>query len=217
IVLNLKSYKNSVGEHADKLVAAVEACKSPAVDVVVCPQAVDLRYLTGKHPEVTFFAQAVEPLEPDKNTGFVTLEAVKAAGAKGTLVNHAEHQVAFEKAAFIVDKAKRNGLKEIICAATVDEAVKLAGLKPWSVSLEPPDLIGSGVSVSSVRPELVEASVKKVKEVDAHVLALVGAGVSTPEDFAMALDLGADGVLLASAFVNAKDPAQWLKDFIAVV
>jgi triosephosphate isomerase len=41
---------------------------------------------------------------------------------------------------------------------------------------------------------------------------LVGAGVSNATDVATSLKLGAEGVLLASAFVKAKDPEAWLRD-----
>jgi thiazole synthase ThiGH ThiG subunit len=43
----------------------------------------------------------------------------------------------------------------------------------------------------------------------------VGAGVSTPGDVKKSFELGAEGVLLASAFVKAPDPKKFAEDFAA--
>jgi triosephosphate isomerase len=54
--------------------------------------------------------------------------------------------------------------------------------------------------------------VKEVSRGDGvHVLC--GAGVTTGDDVAAALRLGADGILVASGIVKAKDPEAVLKDF----
>jgi triosephosphate isomerase len=71
--------------------------------------------------------------------------------------------------------------------------------------MEPPELIGSGVSVTT-RPELVKETINAITSTNPKVLPLVGAGVSNAEDIAEALRLGAKGVLLASGFIKAKDP-----------
>jgi triosephosphate isomerase len=99
-----------------------------------------------------------------------------------------------------------------VCAKDVPEAVKLAQYNPTAIAVEPPELIGSGISVSSARPEIVSESVAAIKKVSPGTLALVGAGVSNANDVATSLKLGAEGVLLASAFVKAKDPEAWLRD-----
>jgi triosephosphate isomerase len=45
---------------------------------------------------------------------------------------------------------------------------------------------------------------------------LCGAGVSSKEDVKKALELGAQGVLLASAFVKAPDPKAFLSELAGV-
>ncbi len=106
-------------------------------------------------------------------------------------------------------------MKTVVCAESLSEAKHLAAFSPWAVAIEPPELIGSGVSVSTARPELVSDGVKAIHGVDRKVKALVGAGVSNRTDFQLSLKLGAEGVLLASAFAKAKDPGKWLSDFLA--
>ena len=71
-------------------------------------------------------------------------------------------------------------------------------------------MIGSGVSVSNAKPEIVTETIKKIKAVNDMIPVLCGAGVSNAEDVKKALGLGVDGILLASAFVKAEDPKKFL-------
>jgi triosephosphate isomerase len=72
--------------------------------------------------------------------------------------------------------------------------------------MEPPELIGGDVSVTSADPGIVEDSVAAAREVDPDVPVLCGAGVKTGDDVATALELGTEGVLVASGVVKADDP-----------
>ncbi|RLG55770.1 MAG: triose-phosphate isomerase, partial [Candidatus Hydrothermarchaeota archaeon] len=55
-------------------------------------------------------------------------------------------------------------------------------------------------------------SVKAVKKIDNSIVVLCGAGISTGDDVRAAIELGAEGVLLASGVVKAKDPKKALLD-----
>ena len=46
-------------------------------------------------------------------------------------------------------------------------------------------------------------------------LILCGAGISTGDDMKAAMDLGADGVLLASGIVKAENPKEALLDLVS--
>ena len=81
--------------------------------------------------------------------------------------------------------------------------------------MEPPELIGGDISVTSANPKIVQDTVEAVKAVDSSVSVLCGAGVKTGDDVYTALQLGADGVLLASGVVKAKDPRAVLEDLIS--
>jgi triosephosphate isomerase len=91
----------------------------------------------------------------------------------------------------------------------------VAELKPYALAVEPPELIGTGRAVSKVDPSIVEDTVKEVKRVDKECVVLCGAGVTNGEDVRAAIDLGADGVLLASGVVKAKDPRAALLDLVS--
>ena len=77
--------------------------------------------------------------------------------------------------------------------------------------MEPPELIGSGVSVTT-KPELVKQTLSTIRAMSDKVQPLVGAGVTTSEDVVEAIQMGARGVLLASGFVKAKNPSSVLEE-----
>jgi len=91
----------------------------------------------------------------------------------------------------------------------------VAELKPYAIAVEPPELIGTGQAVSKVDPGIVENTVKEVKKVDVESIVLCGAGVTNGEDVRAAIELGADGVLLASGVVKAVDPKAVLMDLVS--
>ncbi|MFH1056575.1 MAG: triose-phosphate isomerase [Candidatus Micrarchaeota archaeon] len=218
IVLNLKAYAESTGEKGLSLIKTASALsKKTRKKIVVCPQATQLHYAAkNSSSNFWFFSQHADAANQGAFTGSLTLEAIAAEGCKGTLVNHSEKKVSFEHARFVVEKAKALGLKTIVCADSVEKGVLFAQLKPWAIAVEPPELIGTLVSVSRAQPFIVENAVRKIKAVDENVLVLVGAGVANAEDYATCLKLGAEGVLLATAFVKAKSPREWLSSLVDV-
>jgi triosephosphate isomerase len=83
--------------------------------------------------------------------------------------------------------------------------------------VEPPELIGGDISVTSANPEIVSGAVKEIKTIAPRVRVLCGAGVKTAEDVRIAIELGTEGVLLASGVVKAADHKQALYDLIKEV
>ena len=53
--------------------------------------------------------------------------------------------------------------------------------------------------------------------VDPDVKVLCGAGISTGEDMAAAIELGAEGVLLASGIIKAESPKDALLDLVSKI
>jgi len=77
------------------------------------------------------------------------------------------------------------------------------------VCIEPAELVGGNVSVSSARPELIKEIGDKLK-----CKFLVGAGVHSKEDVEVAMKYGASGVALSSAVTTAVFPGRVLKRLI---
>lgn len=214
IVLNLKTYEQSINKPLFFTDIASEVVAETGLRIVVCPPALYLRDAAERFSEV--FAQHADPEEPGAFTGAIPPELLKAAKVKGSLVNHSEKRMAADSVKATVERLHANGLESLVCAATTNEAGAIAAFTPSFIAIEPPELIGSGVSVSKARPEIIINSAKAVKEVNHKIKFLCGAGVSNKEDVRKALELGAEGVLLASAFVKAQDPKAFLSELAGV-
>ncbi|MCW3130331.1 MAG: triose-phosphate isomerase [Methanophagales archaeon] len=215
IVLNEKAYAESMGEKGFEL---AEICEEVAVEkevnIAICPQQVELAMIASM-VNIPCFAQHVDAVEPGSHTGFVTLESVKESGGKGSLVNHSEHRLKIAEIDYIIKKAARLNLLTIVCTNNIAVSKAVAEMKPYAIAVEPPELIGTGRAVSKVDPGIVENTVREVKQVDAGSVVLCGAGVTNGEDVRAAIELGADGVLLASGVVKAKDPRAALLDLVS--
>jgi triosephosphate isomerase len=159
------------------------------------------------------FAQHTDAFEQGAHTGFILAEALKSINVKGSLINHSEHRIGTENVGKTVSLMKQHGLETIVCGENATECAELAKFSPDYIAVEPPELIGSGISVSTAKPEVITSTVEAVKAANSAVRVLCGAGVSTKEDVKKSLELGAKGVLLASAYVKAKDPVKFLQEF----
>jgi len=156
--------------------------------------------------DLPVLSQHVDAKAQGAATGWVTPQAVKAAGAVGTLLNHSERRGLLADLGASVAASRQAGLLTIVCTDTEATSAAAAALKPDFVAVEPPELIGGNVSVTDARPEVVIEAVKAVRRVDEGVKVLCGAGIKSGKDVRKAVELGASGVLVASGVVKAKDP-----------
>jgi len=213
IIVNFKTYLESTGKRAIELAKQAEkASKETGTCIVVVPQFVDLAKI-AETVDIPVFAQHIDPVKPGGFTGHILAESVKETGAVGTLINHSERQLKLSVIDSIIALAKEKGLISCVCANNPSVSAAVAAMKPNITSVEPPELIGSGISVSKAKPEIVTDTVKLVKQVDPKMTILCGAGISTAEDVSIALKLGTRGVLVASGIVKAKDPYSVLRAF----
>ncbi len=214
ILINFKAYREASGRRGLELAKVAEqVSKEVGVTIAVAPQLTDLAFIASQ-VEIPVFSQHVDSVEPGSHTGHVTLEAVRDAGAIGTMVNHSERRVRADQVDFVVKHARALGLATVVCADTPEVTAAMAALGPDMVAIEPPELIGTGIPVSRAKPEVVTRSVELVQRVNPQVKVLCGAGITTGEDVAAALRLGTVGVLLASGVVKAKD---WRKAILDLV
>jgi len=213
IIVNFKTYLEATGRKAVELAEKAEkVSKETGVCIAVAPQFVDIAAV-AKAVEIPVFAQHIDPVKPGSCTGYVLAESVKEAGAVGTLINHSERQLKLSDIDATIKLAREKGLVSCVCANNPSVSAAVAALKPDIVSVEPPELIGSGIAVSKAQPEVVAATVKLVRGINAKVIILCGAGISRGEDVAVALKLKTQGVLVASGIVKAKDPYCIMREF----
>ncbi|BDC35720.1 MAG: triose-phosphate isomerase [Candidatus Methanoliparum thermophilum] len=217
IILNMKSYQESSGENGLNLAKICEdLAKENDVSIMICPQQVDLTYIC-KNVTIPCLSQHVDPIESGGYTGWVSINSVKNSGAKGSLINHSEHKMNLADTDLIIGVLRSFNLISIVCANNEITSRAVAELRPDFVAIEPPELIGTGVSVSSARPEVVSHTVESVKYIDQNIKVLCGAGISNGEDVRSAVNLGADGILLASGVIKAKNQKKALLDLISYI
>jgi triosephosphate isomerase len=217
IAVNFKAYPQSMGESGLKLAKFCEiVAEETGVTFAVCPQQTDLKFIAAQ-VSIPVYAQHIDAREPGSCTGHIVAEAVQSSGAQGTLINHSECRMRVFDIDWLVRKCKNLNLETIVCTNNIDVSKASAALHPTYVAVEPPELIGGDISVTSANPEIVSGTVKEIKQIAPDVKVLCGAGVKTGEDVRVAGELGTEGVLLASGVVKASDPKKVLYDLVKEV
>ncbi|MEM5880179.1 MAG: triose-phosphate isomerase [Candidatus Aenigmatarchaeota archaeon] len=215
LIINLKAYKETIGKGALKVLEAAEkVAEEYNVEIAIAPQPTDIRLLSENSKRVKIFAQHIDPIKGGAYTGHILPEAVKDSGAVGTLINHSERQLTLVEIGELIEICKNLGLISVVCVTNDKLARTIAYLDPDYIAIEPPELIGTGISVSKAKPEIIINSVKSIREINNKVKILVGAGISNGEDVKKAIELGVNGVLVSSAVTKAKDFYEKIKELL---
>jgi triosephosphate isomerase len=205
LLLNFKNYPEVLGPGSVELsLAAAKVAKKVKAEVIVAPPT-SMLGLVASRVDIQVFSQSLGKESGEKTTGANTPEAVAGARASGALLNHSEARIPMGSARIIVARARELGLRICLCSRDTAEAVRLARLKTEYVAVEPPELIGSGIAVSKARPQVVSGTVRALRSAGYGGSILCGAGIVTGEDVRKAVSLGADGVLVSSSVVKARD------------
>lgn len=212
IVVNFKVYPEVLGKRGWELAqTCAKVAEDTGASIVIAPPLSDLARVAKLVP-IPVFGQHADTAPAGAHTGWIPPEALLAAGATGTLLNHSERRIPLKNVQTIIPRCETLGLEVIACADTILEAEKLAAAAPDCVAIEPPELIGGDISVTSAKPEIVSGAVARIRKVNPHVHVLCGAGVKDRKDVRKAIELGTEGVLLASGVVKAKNPEKALRD-----
>lgn len=205
-IINFKTYEEASGENAVVLAKiASEISNETSVEIVLCPQTIDLRQVLAVYPKV--WLQHVDSAERGRATGYLPAETAKEAGAEGTLLNHSEHLLKADELQKANDAAKTHGLSSLIFAGDIESLKAALTLKPDYVSYEPPELVGSTKeTVATAHPDVIEVAAKLANE--ANIPLVVGAGIHSMEDVKTSINLGAAGIAVATSVVKAENPKE---------
>ncbi|HEY4754172.1 MAG TPA: triose-phosphate isomerase [Candidatus Limnocylindrales bacterium] len=211
--IGLKGYR--WGSAAVQL--AVEAdrlAEELGISIVYNPQTVDIAAVAAATSRILVFAQHMDPVTPGRGVGGVLAEALRDAGAVGTLLNHSEKPMPLGSMARAIERARSCGLFTLVFADSPAEAAALAHLGPDVVLAEPPELIATGVSAGNVMAGFVADTVAAVKAVDPDILVMSGAGVNSPDDVDRMIRLGLDGTGSSSGILKADDPVAAMRQML---
>lgn len=210
IITNFKVYFEGYGEDAVRMAKIhEEVAEETGVSIGIAVAALDLKEII-KAVKIPVFVQHIDPITCGKGTGGVLPEAVKEIGAFGTLLNHSEKRLNRQELAHCIRRAKEVGLKQIVCASSAEEGAGFLEFEPDMIAVEPPELIGGDVSVSTASPEVIHRSVELI----GFGKVIIGAGIKDCCDVKIACELGASGILVASGIMRAKDPKGALMDLV---
>lgn len=213
ILINFKTYTEATGKNAIKLAKIIENVSLKTETCIgLAPQFVDIASIACTM-SVPVFAQHIDPIAPGSFTGHILPESVKVAGAVGTLINHSERRLKLADIDTAIKRSREVDLASVVCTNNQAVSAAVATLRPDMIAVEPPELIGTGIPVSKAKPEVVTGTVKLVKQINPDVVILCGAGITRADDVAAAMELGTEGVLVASGVVKAKDPYKVLLEF----
>ncbi|MDO9540149.1 MAG: triose-phosphate isomerase [Methanocalculus sp.] len=215
ILINFKTYREGVGYGADRIARAAQAVmEDTGITIGIAPTYTELRKM-AKHYTIPVFAQHIDGIGAGAHTGHIPAFMVKMEGVAGTLINHSERRLTLAGIEASLLAARTEDLLSVICTNNVATTAAGAALGPDYVAIEPPELIGSGISVAKADPEIIAGSVKAALHQNGSVKVLAGAGIQSGECVRIAVDLGCSGVLLASSVVKAEDPEAVLRDLVS--
>ena len=214
IIVNLKTYEQGYGADGFELCKIMEEISiEHNVNLAAAVSAIDLVDYAD-NLKIPIFAQHIDGVSYGSNTGSILPEAVRYSGAVGTLVNHAECQMSWKEIEKTINRCKELDLTTVLCTADIESSEKGSYLNPDMLAVEPPELIGGDISVSTAKPEIISDTVEVVKKISSNISVLCGAGVKNQEDVSKAISLGSEGILLASGVVKSSEPRKVLLDLI---
>ncbi|HEX7178395.1 MAG TPA: triose-phosphate isomerase [Nitrososphaeraceae archaeon] len=203
LVINMKNYLEIGGPDSLKLATeAKDIADNHKIEIVLAPPQNALLALSMKS-DIPLICQHVDNSPPGASTGFIVPEIAKSCGAIGSLINHSEHRTDITTAQLLIHRLRRLNMISIVCAKNIEEIEVLSRFSPDFVAIEPPELIGTGIAISKANPSIIVNSVKVAKQNSSHTGILCGAGIVEKSDVEKALDLGVDGILVASGIVKA--------------
>lgn len=215
-IINFKNYEEIAGLKASNLAKIAEKIsKKYKVRIAVAPPQHLLSEITKFN--IPVLAQHIDIANVGSTTGFIVPEIIKKSFVKGSLINHSEHRIPERYIRELVSRLKKLEMISVVCVKNTSEARKYAKMNPDYIAIEPPELIGTGKSVSTQRPEIITKSIIAVKEAKNSTRLLCGAGIVSGDDVAKAMQLGAKGILVASGIIKAKNWTNIIEEFARAI
>lgn len=135
LLVSFKTYKEATGEGATNLARqAADALREVASRarrpprLVVCPQLVDLRAVVGTlsgAEGVEVWTQHLDAEERGRATGWCPPVVAREAGARGTMLGHAEHKLPWDALQRTVGACHRAGLEVLVWANSLDQVQRI--------------------------------------------------------------------------------------------
>lgn len=200
LIINFKNYEEVSADGAIRLgQTARQVAEKLQVEIILAPPHPALA-LIAREIEIPVICQHIDDEKMGPSTGFTVPEIAKSYGAIGSLINHSEHRIEMNSIASLVKRLRRLEMVSIVCAQEPQEVVEISTFEPDFIAIEPPELIGSGKAVSKENPTVIT---KSIEGAGSRSRIICGAGISDKEDVSKAMELGSQGILVASGVIKA--------------
>jgi len=216
IAINFKAYKDAFGNASTKLLDKIESfAKEFDIETIVALPLTEI-YKSEKYKHIKIYAQTAYGIDFGAYTGKIPTKALLYYGVRGVVVNHAEDQRTIKEIERILKEAYELNLEVLLCASSIESSMAFSYYKEVTyLAYEPPELIGTGKSVSEYRGDDIKYLSERIKINNPLLSFLVGAGISKRKDIDIALQLGAEGVFVASAIMKSENIEKTLEEFFA--
>lgn len=163
---------------------------------------------------VHVYSQHMDSIPVGRGMGRTLPEAVKAAGAVGVMLNHAERKLSIEEIEKAIKRADELGLATMVCADSIEEVKQIAKLAPNIIVAEPTELIGTGKPADK---EYVDQVIKVIREINPDVKPFPSAGISKGEDCYNIIKAGSSASGCSSAIAKSENPLKLAEEMISAV
>ncbi|MBT3320277.1 MAG: triose-phosphate isomerase [Clostridia bacterium] len=203
-------------ESVELAIAADEAAQKYDVDIIYTALSVDIPAIVAATERLKVFAQHMDGIEPGRGIGMAVAEALKEAGAHGTMLNHAERPMALSDIHKAIKRADEVGLATLVCADTQSEACAIAHLSPNMILAESPDLIGGGVRQQSDMDKIAQTN-EAIAHINPEIMVMHSAGITDGRDVYAVIAKGADATGSTSGIIKAQNPHAMVNEMIRAV
>ena len=190
---------------------ADEAAAKFDVRVIYTTPYADIRRVAENVKNLKVFAPHMDDIPVGRGLACVLGESLKAAGAVGVMLNHAERPLPSSTLVRTLNRARELDLMTIVCADSMAETRAVAQMHPDLMITEPTEMIGTGVAADM---SYVATSVDAIMNIDPNIGILVGGGISNGTDVYNAIMAGADATGSSSGIVKAADPGAMVYEML---
>ena len=184
------------------------------IDVVLDIPDTEIFNVAQHVKRVHVYSQHMDSLPVGRGMGRTLPEAVKAAGAVGVMLNHAEHKLTLDEIEKAIKRADEVGLATMVCADSVEEVKAIAKLSPNIIVAEPSELIGTGKPADKA---YVDEVIRVIREINPDIKPFPSAGITKGEDCYNIIKAGASASGCSSAIAKAAEPLKLAEEMIAAV
>ncbi len=204
-------YGDAVYEFAK---AADRAAIQYDIDVLFIAPYTEIRRIAENTERLIVLAPYMDTLRPGRGMADVLPEALKAAGARGVVLNHCERPMTLTQIKTCIDRANELDMLSFVCADTIAEARAIAQLHPDIINPEPSGLIGSGQASDM---SYVMEAIRAVKAIDPNIMVEQAAGITTAQQIYDFILAGSEAAGSASGILRSENPHALLNEMVLYV